>query len=465
MAESGQRGRALRSGHTRLGFERRIVLLLVVLILPALVLGGWWTLHLQGNWVVRGVAAAALLIMLIGAGSALRKAVIEPLRGLTNVVESYRSGDYTMRSNRELLGDALGDLVHEINSLGDTLHQQRLRAMEAIALIEKLIGAIDIAVLAFDSEGCLRLHNPAAAQLLGLESRTATPQTAANLGLEDFLKDEPRTRTAATVAGRSGRWQVTHGTFREGGLAQHLLMISDVRQALREEERLAWQRLIRVIGHEVNNSLTPIRSLAVTLQELLSVSLPPGTEREETLSGLKVIADRTHSLSRFLAQYSRLARLPPPRPRWFELTPLVDRVVALEPLHRIKIQIPVDLEVHADEVQLEQALINLARNAVEAQGEDPAGHVVVAAQNRHSNLVITVIDEGPGLANPDNLFVPFFSTKPGGSGVGLVLSRQIADAHGGSLSLENRGGVRGAIATLEIPDAARWRSVAPSEGR
>lgn len=233
------------------------------------------------------------------------------------------------------------------------MHQQRLQALEATALLDKLINAIDIAVLAFDGEGRLRVHNPAAAQLLGLESREGAGHTATEVGLEEFFQDDTRSRIVTSLANRSGRWQITHGTFRESGLAQHLLIISDVRQALREEERLAWQRLIRVIGHEVNNSLTPIRSLATTLQESLSAALTPGNDRDEALTGLKVIADRTHGLSRFLAQYSRLARLPSPRPRWLEIAPVLTRVIALEPLHQI--QVPECLEVLVDEDQLEQA--------------------------------------------------------------------------------------------------------------
>ncbi len=456
MRNSGRARRSDSPGRSRWAFERRIIVLSVALTAPALMLGEWWIwrLELQGIW--RGVAAAALLAILVALGSALRKSVIEPLRGLTNVVEAYRGGDYTIRSSRERPGDALGDLVHEINNLGDTLHQQRLRALEATALLDKLINAIDIAVLAFDGEGRLRVHNPAAAQLLGLEAGTGANHTAAEAGLEEFLQGDTRSRIVTSLAGRSGRWQITHGTFRESGLAQHLLIIFDVRQALREEERLAWQRLIRVIGHEVNNSLTPIRSLATTLQESLSVALTPGNDRDEALTGLKVIADRTHNLSRFLAQYSRLARLPSPHPRWLMLAPVFARVIALEPLHRIQTQVPEDLEAHVDEDQLEQALINLARNAMEAQG-DVAGKVCIAAHSHGDALVITITDEGPGVANPDNLFVPFFTTKPGGSGVGLVLSRQIAEAHGGTLSLENRSNARGAIATLEIPGAVRKR--------
>jgi two-component system, NtrC family, nitrogen regulation sensor histidine kinase NtrY len=455
----GKFGRARRSGppgRSRLAFERRIRLLSVALTAPAFVLGGWLIWRLELGWISRGVAATALLAILVALDTALRKSVIEPLRGLTNVVEAYRSGDYTIRSSRERPGDALGDLVHEINSLGDTLHQQRLRALEATALLDKLINAIDIAVLAFDGEGRLRVHNPAAAQLLGFESRTGAVLTATELGLEEFLQGDTRSRIVTSLAGRGGRWQITHGTFRESGLAQHLLIIFDVRQALREEERLAWQRLIRVIGHEVNNSLTPIRSLATTLQDSLSAALTPGNDRDEALTGLKVIADRTHGLSRFLAQYSRLARLPSPRPRWLELAPVLARVVALEPLHQIQIQVPQGLEVLVDEDLLEQALINLARNAVEAQG-DSAGHVLIAAHGHDDTLVITITDEGSGIANPDNLFVPFFTTKLGGSGVGLVLSRQIAEAHGGTLSLENRPDRHGASATLEIPGAARGK--------
>ena len=448
MSEPAVRARA------RLPFERRVTALAMALALPALALGVFVLSSLDVSHVLRSCLIILLVLLIGGTAALLRESIIQPLRGLANVVEAYRAGDYTVRGRRSAKGDALGDLVGEINDLGRTLHEQRLRAMEATALLDKLVGDIDVAVLAFDGAHELRLANPAAIRLLGIEVGTALGRRAADLALDEFLEDARPTRIVGAVAGRSGRWQVTHGTFRESGLVQHLLIIADVRQALRDEERLAWQRLIRVIGHEVNNSLTPIRSLAETLRDMLQRTLGPGQSREETLEALGVIADRTEGLGRFLAQYSRLARLPPPRPRWIAAAPLLARVAGLDPERRIETGSDPDLEACVDEDQLEQALINLVKNALESQAPD-GGHVAVCAQSRGSVLSITVLDSGPGIANPDNLFVPFFTTKPGGSGVGLALSRQIIEAHGGTLRLDNRSDARGAVATVEIPGAAR----------
>jgi nitrogen fixation/metabolism regulation signal transduction histidine kinase len=437
-------------------FERRISALTIALAVPAMFLGIALLAVLDLSPILRACLILVLIVLLSGTAALLREAIVQPLRGLANVVESYRAGDYTVRGRRTARGDALGDLVGEINDLGRTLHEQRLRAMEATALLDKLVGAIDVAVLAFDGAHELRLANPAATRLLGVEAHGALGRTASDLALDEFLADPRPTRVVGAVAGRSGRWQVTHGTFRESGLVQHLLIVADVREALRDEERLAWQRLIRVIGHEVNNSLTPIRSLAGTLRDMLQQGIGAGGGREEMLEAAGVIADRTESLSRFLAQYSRLARLPPPRPRWVPVAPLLARVAGLDRVHAIEVRSDAGLEALVDEDQLEQALINLVKNALESQGE-AGGEVVVTARASDDGLAIAVTDSGPGIANPDNLFVPFFTTKPGGSGVGLALSRQIIEAHGGTLRLDNRSDARGAVASLEIPGAARQR--------
>ena len=437
-------------------FERRIALLTLTLAVPAIFLGIALLALLELSPILRACLIIVLVVLVGGIAALLREAIVQPLRGLANVVESYRAGDYTVRGRRTARGDALGDLVGEVNDLGRTLHEQRLRAMEATALLDKLVAAIDVAVLAFDGAHELRLANPAATRLLGVEAGAAIGRSASELALDEFLDDPRATRVVGAVAGRAGRWQVTHGTFRESGLVQHLLIVADVREALREEERLAWQRLIRVIGHEVNNSLTPIRSLAETLCDMLQQDGGTGRARDEMLEAAGVIADRTESLGRFLAQYSRLARLPPPRPRWVAVAPLLGRVAGLDRVHAIEVRSDPGLEALIDEDQLEQALINLVKNALESQAES-GGAIVVNAQGTADGLAITVTDSGPGIANPDNLFVPFFTTKPGGSGVGLALSRQIVEAHGGTLRLDNRSDARGAVASLEIPGAARQR--------
>lgn len=436
-------------------FERRILILACALTLSALLAGAALVWLLLGRDLVRSLLVAALVVGLCVLLVSLLTSAFRPLRALTSVVEAYRDGDYTIRSNREFADDAFGDLVREVNSLGDTLLAQRLRATEATALLEKLIAAIDPAVLAFDGDGQLRLFNPAALQLLGLQADTATGRRASELGVAELLTAEGGAAQLVTsIGGRVGRWQVIHGTFRDEGLAQHLLIISDLRQVLREEERGAWQRLIRVVGHEINNSLAPVKSIAGTLHELLNDALPAGRLREDALPALQLIADRMTTLQRFLAQYSRLARLPAPRRRWIRLTPLVMRVAALGHPQPIEVVVPDDLEIHVDEDQLEQALINLVRNAIEANGA-ASGRVTVVAQRSGTTVRIVVTDAGPGITNADNLFVPFFTTKPGGSGTGLLLSRQVAEAHGGMLSLGNRVDAAGAIATLELPDSTR----------
>ena len=231
-------------------------------------------------------------------------------------------------------------------------------------------------------------------------------------------------------------------------------MLSDLSQPLREEERQAWQRLIRVIGHEMNNSLAPIKSIAGSLSTIVERDPPPADWRDDVQRGLNVIASRSESLSRFMSAYARLAKLPPPKLVPLDVSVFVDRVVTLEKAHHIQVSPGPRLTIQGDGDQLEQLLINLIRNAVDAVRETGGG-VRVGWQrvpgSSPPTMELWVEDDGPGLSNTGNLFVPFFTTKPGGSGIGLVLSRQIAEAHGGSLLLENRDDRTGCRASLRIP--------------
>lgn len=422
------------------------------LLLALGVLGGLATGGLAAVLPVAGELRALLAVMAAVGWAALafaaRESVAQPLRGLATVVEALRTGDYGVRGRGARAGEPLGELVLEVNLLADELRSERLRSVEATALVTQLLASVDAAVLALDGRGVVRLVNPAAARLLERPAAELLGRSAAELGLLDLVPDEPGTRLVEAVAGRPGRWQVTHGSFREAGMAQHLLVMSDLSRTLREEERAAWQRLLRVMGHEVKNSLAPIRSIAGTVHTMVSRGELDPRQRAAALEGLQVIEQRSGTLDRFLAQYRQLAHLPPAHPVRQDLAPLLRRVAAMAP-GQVEVQVAEDLSAIADFDLLEQALVNLLRNAAEAAG--PAGAVIVHAECDAAGLTVQVLDDGPGVLNPANLFVPFFTTKPGGSGIGLVLSRQIAELHGGTLTLENRTDARGAVATLRIP--------------
>ena len=316
------------------------------------------------------------------------------------------------------------------------------------------MAEIDVAVFTFDEERELKFVNRAGARLLGQTAERTLGRRADELGLEDCLEGEAPRVINTAFPGGVGRWEIRRSSFRQGGRPHELLVLSDLSQPLREEERQAFQRLIRVIGHEMNNSLAPIKSIAGSLMTITEREPLPSDWREDVQRGLNVIASRSESLSRFMNAYARLAKLPPPTLAPLDVGAVVDRVVTLEKGHNIQIAGGPRVTIQGDSDQLEQLLINLLRNAVDAVRET-GGAVRVGWQRLPGSsppgMELWVEDEGPGLSNTGNLFVPFFTTKPGGSGIGLVLSRQIAEAHGGSLMLENRDDRVGCRASLRLP--------------
>lgn len=436
----------------RLPHDVRIQLLALGAGLPALVLGGvlLWRSDLSGRtqWPLGILVGLAWLAF----ASAAREAVARPLQTLSNLLGALREEDFSFRARVGRADDPLGQALSEVNALAQTLREQRLGALEATALLRKVMGEIDVAVFAFDAASTLQLLNRAGERLLGAPAERLVGLGADAVGLAAFLGAEPVRIADASFPGATGRFDVRRGTFRQRGKPMQLLVLADVSRALRDEERQAWQRLIRVIGHELNNSLAPIRSVAGSLEALLVREPRAPDWEEDTRRGLGVIAARTESLRRFMDAYAQLARLPPPRPRPVEIGPLVRRVAGLETRVPVDVGGGPDASVHADPDQLEQLLINLTRNAAEAAAAT-GGRVRLSWEKTDRPgpaLEIRVDDEGPGLPPSANLFVPFFTTKPGGSGIGLVLCRQIAEAHGGTLSLANRPG-GGCRATLRLP--------------
>jgi len=382
--------------------------------------------------------------------AAIRERVASPLRTLANLLEAMREGDYSIRGRGAGAEDALADVMHQVNAMSATLRAQRLGALEATTLLRKVMEEIDVAVFAFDGEHRLRLVNRAGERLLKAPAERILTASAETLGLAAFLEGEPSRTVQRTFPSGAGRWAITRSMFREGGLPHQLLVVSDLTRALREEELKAWQRLVRVLGHELNNSLAPIKSIAGSLESLVAREPLPEDWRDDAQRGLAIISARSEGLSRFLGAYALLAKLPPPRMAPLEVGAWIRQAATLDQRLAAQVRPGAEMTIQGDRDQLEQVMINLLRNAVDAALET-GGAVSVSWKRQGAQLEVSVEDEGPGLSNTANLFVPFFTTKPGGSGIGLVLSRQIAEAHGGSLDLRNRESGRGCEARLVLP--------------
>jgi len=418
--------------------------------LPAMVVALVLTWQTEWTSLTKWTLAGFLLATWLGFAFATRERVIRPLQTLSNLLSALREEDFSFRGRGARQGDPLGEVLLEVNALSDTLKHQRLGALEATALLRTVMEEINLAVFAFDDQQRLKLVNRAGERLLAQPTERLMGRTAAEVGLADCLEGEPAQTFQRSFPGAMGRWGMRRSSFRQGGLPHQLLVLSDLSRALREEERQAWQRLLRVLGHELNNSLAPIKSISGSLASLVAKDPLPEDWREDAQHGMEVITTRTAALSRFIEAYSQLARLPQPRCRAVNISALNQRVAGLETRLPVELTPGPDLVIQGDADQLEQLLINLIRNAVDASLQTK-GKVRLGWKKVPGHVEITVKDEGPGLSNTANLFVPFFTTKPGGTGIGLTLSRQIAEAHGGSLSLENKPGGHGCIATLRLP--------------
>jgi nitrogen fixation/metabolism regulation signal transduction histidine kinase len=390
-----------------------------------------------------------ILVFWLGCAFALRERVVMPLQTLSNLLSALREGDYSIRG-RMVNDDPLGDVVREVNSLSAILRAQRLGAMEATALLRAVTNEIEVAIFAFDSDQRLRLVNRAGERLLDRPSEQLLSRTAAELGMADCLDGEAARTLQRGFPGGSGRFGMRRSVFREGGRPHQLVVIADLSRALREEERLAWQRLVRVLGHELNNSLAPIKSIAGSLETLLQREPRPADWEEDLARGLSIINARAESLNRFMSAYAKLAKLPQPDLKLMDVGAWVRQVTGLETRMPVALAAGPEMQIQGDRDQLDQLLINLIRNAVDASRETGGG-VLVSWRRSGGFLEVSVEDEGEGLSNTSNLFVPFFTTKPGGSGIGLALSRQIAEGHGGTLTLNNRASGRGCEATLRLP--------------
>jgi nitrogen fixation/metabolism regulation signal transduction histidine kinase len=441
-----------------LRFDQRILLLALAAGLPATLVS--FVLLWSGNYTARVQWTLTVLIagIWLGCSFAVRHRVVLPLQTLSNLLAALRERDFSIRargagSRAALTGeDPLGAVMFEVNELAATLHDQRLGALEAGALLRTVMVEIDVAVFTFDGDQLLRLVNRAGERVLGKPAEQLLGRSAAELGLAGSLEGPSPRIEDVSFPGATGRWEMRRTTFRQEGRRHQLLVLADVSRPLRDEERQAWQRLIRVIGHEINNSLAPIKSIAGSLESMLSRAAANGDNdlQDDMKRGLAVIASRSDALSRFTTAYAQLAKLPAPRLATVRIAEFLARAAGVETRVAVRLDAGPDVVVRADPDQLEQLVINLLHNAADAALETGGG-VSVGWRRDGRSLTVWIDDQGAGLSNASNLFVPFFTTKPGGSGIGLVLSRQIAEAHGGSLTLENRSDGPGCRALLRLP--------------
>lgn len=380
------------------------------------------------------------------------------LRSLTSVVDAMLLGDFSLKARQELTSSGLSSLVDSINTLSNELSSHKLANAEKRALLEKIITQIDIGVITADAEGTIAVMNNAAVQMLNV----AQPKHINNLNqLPLSLPNQSPAKELLQLqlGEQTKKLYVQVDRFREFGTEQKLILLTDMNHLLRQEELKSWEGLVRVISHEINNSLAPIASLSQSLIDIVQHSDIAAEQGNDIVESATIISDRAKSLTEFIARYRNLTHLKKPHRESISIQSLVHPLLPLFTGQKIVLEGAIDLVCALDVAQLKQVLINLLKNAVEAMQHPDAGDSlapiiirVAHSQAQAGNLLrIDILDSGCGIRHNQNLFIPFYTTKAQGSGIGLALSRQIIELHQGNLQIFNRDEIKGCCARIEIP--------------
>lgn len=440
----------------RHSFESQLTLLSLSASIPLLLLL-LWVMYYANISIFLIILCGFLGSLLIAyTNTTIHQKSAYQFRSLSNLLEAMTQGDYSLRarSGNSAKSDygALDELVDSINGLANRLSQQRIESIESQLLTQTVLKHIDVAIVALDENHQISFINPAANKIFQTDNRDNTTQLVQQLPQIQQFSSGYNQIVELSLDHLHGRFNIHVEAYRESGKQHKLLFITDLRSVLRSEERKAWQSLVRVISHEINNSLAPITSISQTLSRLISRQGCNQQTHDDLLEGLNIIAERSNGLSQFVNSYKQLARLPEPNKQEVSLIQLLHKIVSLFEGQSIIIQSQQDLTILLDPLLIEQALINILKNALESmQQAESNGSVQIEWSCEQSILKLNVKDEGTGINNPDNLFVPFYTTKPQGSGIGLVLCRQIIEAHRGQLTLTNRRNVQGCHAIITLP--------------
>ncbi len=389
------------------------------------------------------------------------------IRTLANLIESMIDGDYSLRGRLQT-NRAYQELLNLINSLAETLASHKIEAKESRLLLERIMEQMDAMVLATDEQGHVVMANASANKLI-LTNNATHNAAHKNVIAHKNIKLNATELGALIENAQTGLIEFNHQqvkgehflfkeSFLSEGKRHKLYLVTNAERLLMEKERKAWQSLLRVLSHEMNNSLTPIAAISQSMQQKLAKSLhedsAPTLDEKSTqslLEGITIINERAESLSTFIASYSQLSHLPVPNKSTFALKSLLETIAAFYPTCQFNISECDDVVITADKAQFEQVLINIFKNAVEAMTEKEQQIIDIVSEQEGQWQHIVITDHGGGIANLDNLFVPFYSTKNSGSGIGLALCRQIMFNHHGLIKIINNAEKTGAQVTLSLP--------------